>query len=266
VAAALGPAPCPPRLHAISAALSKLREAPRHPVVLVLDPEVQGLPWESLPSLRACRQAASRVPSLAFLHSLWRSHATSRASVINTGVSTDSVFYVVNPDGNLPDTQQRLDKAFQDFKRWEGVKGTEPSKDQLERVLQDKDAYMFCGHGSGSKFLSGDEVEKLRVHAVPVLLGCSSGQLARHGRSLDPIGTVQSFLVASSPAIVGFLWAVTDADVDQWTVTFLQHWLGGKKDGQAELLQACADKRSSFKQVLNGAALVVYGLPLRSQR
>ena len=102
-----------------------------------------------------------------------------------------------------------------------------------------------------------EKVEKLRVHAVPLLLGCSSGQLARHGRSLDPLGTAQvcaqpkrktlsrlfskissnlknkkhishplgntqNYLLASSPALLGFLWAVTDADVDQWTVVFLQ--------------------------------------------
>ena len=124
------------------------------------------------------------------------------------GVASDNVFYVVNPDGNLPETQTRLDKAFQEYQQWEGVTGKEPAKDVLERVLQDKDAYMFCGHGSGTKFISGDEVrifffmdfviatsdskvEKLRVHAVPLLLGCSSGQLARHGRSLDPLGTAQ---------------------------------------------------------------------------
>ena len=101
---------------------------------------------------------------------------------------------------------------------------------------------------------------------MPLLLGCSSGQLARHGRNLDPLGIAQNYLLASSPALLGFLWAVTDADVDQWTVVFLQHWLGGKKDGQSELLQASADKRSSFKNFLNGAALVVYGLPLKSKK
>lgn len=226
-----------PALVTASARLGRLREAPRHPVILILDSHIQGLPWESLPCLAACRQPASRVPSLSFLHTLWRSHLADRASVVTAGVASDSVFYVVNPEGNLPETQQRLDKAFQDYSAWEGVAGREPSKDQLERVLQAKDAYMFCGHGSGSKWLSGDEVEKLRVRAVPMLMGCSSGQLARHGRSLDPMGTVQSYLLASSPALLGFLWAVTDADVDQWTVTFLHHWLGGRKDGQEELLQ-----------------------------
>ena len=52
----------------------------------------------------------------------------------------------------------RLDKAFQDYQQWEGVAGVEPVKEGLEKVLQKKDAYMFCGHGSGTKFISGDEV------------------------------------------------------------------------------------------------------------
>ena len=137
-----------------------------------------------------------------------------------------------------------------------------PSKVQLEKALQGKDAFMYCGHGSGSKYLSGDEVEKLRVRAVPCLMGCSSGQLNRLGRTVDPLGTAQSYFLAASPALLGFLWAVTDVDVDQWTVIFLNHWLGG---GEGELLQAAADKRKCFRNVLNGSALVVYGLPLRAK-
>ena len=39
---------------------------------------------------------------------------------------------------------------------------------------------------------------------------------------LNHIVNAQNYLLASSPALLGFLWAVTDADVDQWTVVFLQ--------------------------------------------
>jgi len=243
--------------------LCKLRQAPRHPVILICDPVVQSLPWESLPSMKSCCQAVSRVPSLPFLHALWAAHSSDTDSVVMAGVAQDSVFYLVNPDKSLPETQQRLDKAFQSWDRWEGLAGEEPSKEQLELALQNKDAFMYCGHGSGSRYLSGDQVQKLRVRAVPCLMGCSSGQLIRLGRTVDPLGTAQSYLLAASPALLGFLWAVTDADVDQWTVTFLNHWLGG---GQDELMQAAADKRSSFRNLLNGAALVVYGLPLKAKR
>jgi len=245
------------------AKLFKLYHAPRHPVILICDPVVQSLPWESLPCMKSCCQAVSRVPSLPFLHSLWAAHSSDTDSVVMAGVAQDSVFYLVNPDKSLPETQQRLDKAFQSWGSWEGIAGEEPSKDQLEAALQGKDAFMYCGHGSGSKYLSGDEVQRLRVRAVPCLMGCSSGQLTRLGRTVDPLGTAQSYLLAASPALLGFLWAVTDADVDQWTVTFLNHWLGG---GQEELMQAAADKRNSFRNLLNGSALVVYGLPLKAKR
>ena len=86
------------------------------------------------------------------------------------------------------------------------------------QALEKKAAYMYCGHGSGSKYLSNDELEKLRVQAVSLLMGCRSGQLTRLGRSVDPLGTAHSYLLAASPAILGFLWEVTDLDVDDVTI------------------------------------------------
>merc|ERR1719209_627619 len=50
--------------------LSKLKESSRHPVIFILDPRIQSLPWESLPCLTSCKQPASRVPSLSFLHTI----------------------------------------------------------------------------------------------------------------------------------------------------------------------------------------------------
>ena len=134
-------------------------------------------------------------------------------------------------------------------------------------------------------------MEKLRVHAVPLLLGCSSGQLTRHGRSLDPLGTAQvgvqnnfdflwlifinrlyfgettfssswqyselppGFQSRTPRLSMGSHWCGC-RPVDRclpsgiWTLDKTlspalenmltidnQHWLGGKKDGQPELLQ-----------------------------
>ena len=56
--------------------LKSLWKAKRNPVILILDPEVQGLPWESLPLMRRCKQPVSRVPSLPLLHSLWPAWST----------------------------------------------------------------------------------------------------------------------------------------------------------------------------------------------
>jgi len=244
--------------------LTSLADASRNPVIMILDSDVQSLPWESLPALRQCCQPASRVPSLPYLYALWTAHAGDNDSVVSSGVAQDNVFYVVNPDKSLPQTEKKLGEAFKAWSNWEGVLGEVPQKEQLQNALQGKDAFIYAGHGSGSKYLSCEEVEKLRVGAVPLLLGCSSGQLVRMGRTVDPIGVSQSYLIAASPALVGFLWAVTDRDVDKWTVIFLEHWL--RDGGQEELLQAVADKRENFQHFINGAALVVYGLPLKAKR
>ena len=62
--------------------------------------------------------------------------------------------------------------------------------------------------------------------------------------------------------ILGFLWSVTDRDVDNWTVQFIKHWLDSSSgEDQKEFVQAVADMRSEFQQTINRAALVIYGLP-----
>ncbi len=112
--------------------------------------------------------------------------------------------------------------------------------------------------------IRSQEIERLRVRAVPLLFGCSSGRLERMGRAFDPIGGAHSYLIATAPALLGFLWSVTDQDVDQWTVKLLDHWLGGEgrpKTPQRDFVRAVAEQKSGFTRLLNGSALVVYGLP-----
>ena len=73
------------------------------------------------------------------------------------------------------------------------------------------------------------------------------------------VGTVNHYLIATAPCILGFLWSVTDKDVDNWTVKFLKHWV---EDGvPREFVQSVADKRADFERVINRAAVVLYGLP-----
>lgn len=231
----------------------------RNPVILILDPALQAFPWENLPALNEARQTVSRVPSLQFLRCLWEAHQATESSVVQSGVSSQNVFYVVNPDQTLPKTQERLDKALKGFTEMEGLMGRLPQPGQLAAVLCRKDALVYCGHGSGSAYISSDDIERLRVRAVPLLLGCSSGQLVQLGRQLDPLGTAQSYLMASAAALLGFLWPVSDKDVDNWTVELFQCWLSGS---QPNLLQAAAEKKASFQFFFNAAAVVSYGLPV----
>ena len=71
--------------------------------------------------------------------------------------------------------------------------------------------------------------------------------------------TTSLFLLLSSPALVGTLWDVTDADIDRYCHTLLKSWLS--RPG-ASLPSAAAQSRGSCRlTTLNGAAVVLYGVP-----
>ena len=131
-----------------------------------------------------------------------------------------------------------------------GKVGAWPTGPEFQAALSHKDAFMYCGHGVVMKTISAQEIEKLRVRAVPLLFGCNSGRLERLGRAFDPTGTASAYLVASAPCLLGFLWSVTDLDLDTWTVDFLRVWLGGER----EFVTAVATQRAAFAQLMNAAA------------
>jgi len=230
----------------------------RGPVALVLDNDVQSWPWESMPCLSG--QPCSRVPSIYFLGALYSAHEASKSSVVKAGVRSDHVFYVLNPNRDLKKTQDRLEEPFKELSLGSGAVGEWPSTASMAGALTEKDAFMYCGHGGRLKTLSGQDIERLRARAVPLLFACNSGRLDRVGRGFDPVGGAHSYLIAASPCLLGFLWSVTDLDVDRWTVAFLEHWLGGNQRGGC-FVRAVASKRGDFNRFMNGAATVVYGLP-----
>ena len=54
----------------------------------------------------------------------------------------------------------------------------------------------YCGHGSGTKYLSGDHIMKLQCRAAPLLMGCSSGQLKAPSRQMDATGAAAHYMMA----------------------------------------------------------------------
>lgn len=68
----------------------------------------------------------------------------------------------------------------------------------------------------------------------------------------------------SSPSVVVNLWDVTDKDIDRFSLEMLLHWsLLPGKDKAVSLCSAVAQSRDQcVMRYLNGAAPVVYGLPV----
>lgn len=143
--------------HSSAAARSRAQPIYDHHMFLVLDKNVQGIPWESIPILRG--QSVSRIPSTSFLVDrvhLARhlrglsplpnaSEAASGKNIVDRAtVDPRKTFFVLNPSGDLQPTQKRF-QAWLDGMRhvgWTGIVGRVPSEEELVRALTTYDLVM----------------------------------------------------------------------------------------------------------------------------
>ena len=55
--------------------------------------------------------------------------------------------------------------------------------------------FRYTGHGSGSQYYPSEDVQKLRIKACSILMGCSSGNQYVMGE-FEPHGTVLAYVLA----------------------------------------------------------------------
>ncbi|KAL8943604.1 MAG: hypothetical protein Q9216_000969 [Gyalolechia sp. 2 TL-2023] len=259
--------------------------------VLILDKELHCFPWESLPCLDG--QAVTRLPSLSclrdrILHQRHKDGADENRFCINGR----SGAYVLNPAGDLEATQGKFERPLKELDGWEGLTRSVPSEAQFKEYLQERDIFLYFGHGSGNQYIRSKTIQKMERCAVALLMGCSSGKLTEAGE-FEAYGTPMSYMHAECPAVVATLWDVTDKDIDRFSETMLHKWglfksqqppdsspvkkstrVKGRGKGHQSpppppardnlsLDQAVAHGRNScIFRYLNGAAPVVYGIPI----
>ncbi|XP_007566156.1 separin [Poecilia formosa] len=240
--------------------LSERTEAKGH-VVLILDKCVQRLPWESMTALRS--HSISRMPSLHSLIGLSFQKETDPQSVLRQGVDLKKVFYVLDPDGNLKNAQDRFKEWFSTKPGWQGVCGVAPDSGQLQEAVASQDLYIYVGHGAGARFLDGHAVLMQQMRAASLLLGCSSAALAVKGNQ-EGQGIILNYLISGCPFILGNLWDVTDRDIDRFTKVLLESWFSAGSG--APLLEFIESSRqATHLKYLIGAAPIAYGLPIHLQ-
>ncbi|XP_041097553.1 separin [Polyodon spathula] len=248
----------------LQAAVDRLRERTGESqghLILILDKDLQKLPWENIPSLRS--RSVSRLPSLRFLLGYTAMKEHCPGSVLTQGVNPARAFYVLNPQANLPGTEERFRDWFSSVPGWEGVCGTAPSQEQIQEALCTQDLYIYAGHGAGARFLSAQMLTKLGCQSVSLLFGCSSAALAVRG-GLEGSGVVLHYLMAGCPLVLGNLWDVTDRDIDRFTKSLLQDWLGAGPGAPIMKHVSRAREAPRLKHLI-GAAPIVYGLPVSLQ-
>ncbi|XP_015580756.1 separase [Ricinus communis] len=210
----------------------------REPLILVLDFEVQMLPWENLPVLR--NQEVYRMPSVASICSTLDRSCNNQEQVGRIFsafpfIDPLDAFYLLNPSGDLSSTQVEFENWFRD-QNLEGKAGCAPTAEELTSALKNHDLFLYFGHGSGAQYISQQEIQKLENCAATLLMGCSSGALSLNG-SYIPHGTPLSYLLAGSPVIVANLWEVTDKDIDRFGKVMLDAWLKERSIASSDCIQ-----------------------------
>ncbi|KAJ6704493.1 hypothetical protein OIU85_030317 [Salix viminalis] len=198
----------------------------REPVILVLDYEVQMLPWENIPILR--NQEVYRMPSVSSIcftldRSCYQQEQIKKITTAFPLIDPLDAFYLLNPGGDLNSTQVEFENWFKD-QNLEGKAGSAPTSEELSSALRNHDLFIYFGHGSGAQYISQQEIQKLENCAATLLMGCSSGSLSSNG-CYAPQGTALSYLLAGSPVVVANLWEVTDKDIDRFGKAMLDAWL-----------------------------------------
>ncbi|GAA5908652.1 hypothetical protein JCM5296_006001 [Sporobolomyces johnsonii] len=239
---------------------------------LILDKTLQAFPWESLPCLRG--RSVSRLPSLSFLRDrldLAASRSTSEDRPFEIVINPKSAAFVLNPGGDLRSTQNTFEPWLEQQTRevnWSGIVGRAPGEDEVKAALATKELFLYFGHGGAEQYVRSQTIRHLPRCAVTMLWGCSSGLLKDQG-DFDPVGTPYHYMVAGSPALVANLWDVTDKDIDKFAQsvfdkTGLASSPTSTSSSPASLTSAIATSREVCNlRYLNGAAPVVYGVPVR---
>jgi len=259
-------------------------------VILILDKQLQGFPWEALPCMKG--QSVSRMSSLS---AIWERLETMRDQQSNREGIVIPAFkgtYILNPSSDLMSTEEKFRSVFEaQLPGFKAIVNRSPSETEFETALQDSPLVLYFGHGGGAQYIRGRTIRKLQRCAVTLLMGCSSAKLSECG-VYEPTGMPWNYINGGSAAVVGTLWDVTDRDIDRFAMELMSGWglvnqadatskvssvKQGKKNAARDhpskgdthtavkmsLDQAIARAREScLLKYLNGAAPVVYGIPV----
>eukprot|EP00898_Chlorokybus_atmophyticus_P007283 jgi/Chlat1/7556/Chrsp63S09148 len=236
----------------------------RHPVILIPDVDFQAFPLESMPALRACD--VYRMPSLgAALAQLVRfKHARGGSS---PAVNLRDTFYLLNPGGDLSNTQAVFEDCFAKQPGWQGKVGEQPSKAECTDAYLQHDMFVYCGHNSGLQYASASTLRQADRCAACFDMGCSSSKLKLRGM-FEPTGSVLTYMSAGCPMAIGNLWDVTDGEIDRFSKAVFKQWLQWEAAGKGlPLAGALHVGRASCKlPYLIGGAPIVYGVPTTLSR
>lgn len=195
-----------------------------HPCILIIDDLLDQMPFEMLNT----QQEFTRVCSFDNLKKLYERHCGSMENGYIQS-ATDSSYAVVNPDGSLIMMAERMKNFFNYWlPSWKLLINTKPIKDEFYEILAQHDVFVYCGHGSGLQLC--DNSYSLKSKAVVFLFGCGSVSLTSTALNSPMKGAHVFYHLGGSPAVVGFLWTVSDFATDLCSSKILSAWCNSSQN------------------------------------
>lgn len=191
-----------------------------HPVILIVDEVLDQFPFETI----NLQQEFTRVCSFANLKKL---HDRYCGSIENgyLNLTANRCQAIINPDGTLAKMEQRMRGFFGYWlPTWNVKYNQRPTNQEFYDILIKTDVLVYSGHGTGLQLLSQDNVYNLKSKAVVFLFGCGSVALSSVGLNSELRGAHTYYHIGGAPAVVGFLWTVTDFNCDLCSTKILSAW------------------------------------------
>ena len=141
---------------------------------LILDKDLNAVPFESFPLFN--KFSFKRIPLIL--------EGKPKESARNETLKR--VFYIVNPSGDLHQTQERFESLFKNQPHWEGIIGRKPTIDEFfNGICGNFDLFVYFGHSGGEIYAPLKELKlKLtdnKTASSALLIGCSSGRIKSNG-------------------------------------------------------------------------------------
>ena len=177
----------------------------------------------------------------------------------NFNLNIKEIFYLVNPKGDLVNTEKRAKILFNKY-NIEGIKNVESNK-EFENNLKDKKIFIYCGHGDATKYFSLDYIKWNKINFLTFLFGCSSLNVQLIlDKDTQPFGLPNYYLYSECPFILGFLWNVTSKDIDDFMINIFDNLFKQNDiNNETLLIKYIMKYKKSFKRkFINGCSLVIY--------
>lgn len=231
---------------------------------LVIGTLCHNIPWESLSFFRG--RSTSRVPSLEVLFKLLESNNFQLPVTVD---KKERVSMIVNPNSDLTRTENNFKGKFLEMERSRPnsklIINQKPTEQEFLECLMNSNVFVYIGHGGGEQYIRHSLIKQNEKLPPVFLLGCSSASMKEKGVLQSPCVTY-SYLIGNSCMVLGNLWDVTDKDIDKFSLSVFEKTslteLSNKNESVTTTEAVANSRDTCHLKYLNGAAPVIYGLPV----